>query len=261
HQGDQRALARSARPDQGEDFAGFGFQIDAVQNLALEAFRLVAETDVLEGDLFGERRQSHGAGPLAHFVRGIHEAEYFRRRADRPLEAVVEEGELADRIVELEDGNDENDEVTAGHAAVDNLFPPQPQQQRDGDGAENVHQGRADRGGGDRAQIRTKQALRRLAEAGEFPVLHAESFYDAVAGDGLVQDVLDFRQFVLAAAGGVAHPAPDFRGGNDDEGDKQQQQPRQLLALENDHAHGEQEGEELLQEFGQDVRHRKLHAL
>src|SRR5262249_50746900 len=157
---------------------------------------------------------------------GIHEPEYFRGRANRLLEAVVEEGKFAHRIVKLEDGNDEHDEVAAGHATVDNFFSPQPEEQGDGERAEKVDQGRTDRCRWDRAQIRAKQALRRLAEAGEFPVLHTEGFYDAVAGDGLVKDVLDFREFVLAATGGVAYSTPDFRGRNDDEGDKQQQQPR-----------------------------------
>ncbi len=105
------------------------------------------------------------------------------------------------------------------------------QQQKQGDGrcAEDIHQRRTDGGRRDRAQVGAEQAAGRRAEAGDLPVLHAEGFHDAVAGDGFVQDVLDFGQLVLPAARGAAHPAADFARRINDDGNEQQQHPGQSL--------------------------------
>ena len=55
--------------------------------------------------------------PLLHIVFGVEEGEDRRRRAQRLLEAVVEVSELAHRIVELEEQDDERAEQAHGHAA------------------------------------------------------------------------------------------------------------------------------------------------
>ena len=97
---------------------------------------------------------------------------------------------------------------TAGsHLAMLDAVAAEQQQQRDSDHAENIHQRRTDRSGGHRTQVGTEQPPRRAAEAGDLPVLHVKGFDDAVAGDGLVQDVLHFGQFVLSAAASCAAPA------------------------------------------------------
>ena len=40
------------------------------------------------------------------------------------------------------------------------------------------------------------------------PELHREGLHDAIAGDGLVQDVLDLGQLVLPVARGVPNASP-----------------------------------------------------
>jgi hypothetical protein len=45
-----------------------------------------------------------------------------------------------------------------------------------------------------------------------------------------VEDVLNFRQLVLAATGRASHPASDFAGRENNNGNKEQQNPRKLAA-------------------------------
>ena len=97
--------------------------------------------------------------------------------------------------------------------------------------------------------------MRGTAEASDLPILHAEGFYDAVAGDGL-----NVGEFILTAAGGVAHLTPDLLGGINDDRQEQHQNPRQFAA-QRDHRHrSKHKGEELLQELRHDAGHGKLHA-
>src|SRR4029077_7734136 len=104
------------------------------------------------------------------------------------------------------------------------------QQQSYGDGAECVHQRGTHGGGGDGAQVGAEQGLGGGTEAGHFPGFHAKGFDNAVAGDGLVQDVLDVGQLVLAAAGGVADAAADLGRREQDGGQEKQQHPSEFLA-------------------------------
>src|SRR6266542_2092203 len=126
------------------------------------------------------------------------------------LEIIVEESELAYRIVELKHRDDEGDKNPRCHPAMNDLFAAQQQEQGDCDGAKNIHQRRTDRSGGNRAQIGAEQASRRPAEPGKLPGFHAEGFHDAVAGDGLMQNVLNISEIVMSAAGSVSHAAADL---------------------------------------------------
>ena len=88
-----------------------------------------------------------------------------------------------------------------------------------------------------------------LLEAQDLPEFGVECLHDAVAGDGLVQDVLDLGELVLAGAGAGAHFAANLARRGDDHRNKQQQRPAQMAA-QRDHQHeADDEGEELLQEF------------
>src|ERR1035438_6771977 len=137
----------------------------------------------------------------------------------------------------------------------------QEQQQRDGDRPERVHEGRTDGGRCYGAQVGAKQSLRGGAESRYFPRLHAEGLDDAVAGDGLVQNVLDIGQLVLAATRSRPNTAADANCRENDEGNKQQEHPSKLPPQKYHQDCGKDEGEELLQELGQDTRHGELHAL
>ena len=139
------------------------------------------------------------------------------------------------------------------------LAAAQQQQQRDGDGSEDIHQRRAQRLRQHDPQIGAKQPLGRRGKARILPPLHAEGLHNAVAGDGLVQNVLDIGQLVLPGAGPVTHLPADACPGKNDERNKQQQQPGEFPAQLGRHDSSKNQDEELLQEFRQHARYRVLH--
>ncbi len=106
-----------------------------------------------------------------------------------------------------------------------------------------------------------EEAARRFLEAGQLPEFHREGLHDAIAGDGLVQDVLDLGQLVLPMAGGVANATPHTACGADHHRNEDDQHPGQLAAHDDNNACRKDQGEELLQEFRQHRRHRVLDAL
>jgi hypothetical protein len=95
-----------------------------------------------------------------------------------------------------------------------------------------------------------EEPTRRLLKALHLPALHIEGLYDAVAGDGFVQDVLNLSELILAVACGVANAAADPAGGADNYRDKDQQNPGELSSHHNDNGSGENETENLLQKLG-----------
>ncbi len=109
----QRALARAARSHDGHHFSGPHFEIDVAQDFPrLVAVRLRRRSTHLKANALGKRRQRLGARLFPHVVFGVHELENFRRRAQRLLKIVVEQRELAHRIVELEHGDDEGEKCS-----------------------------------------------------------------------------------------------------------------------------------------------------
>ena len=76
-----------------------------------------------------------------------------------------------------------------------------------------------------------------------------------------MQDILNVRQLILAAAGGVAYPVSDLVGRENNRRQKKNQNPGQP-ATQHDHKRGrEDQREDLLQEFRQHARHGVLHPL
>ena len=138
----------------------------------------------------------------------------------------MEQSKFADRIVELEYGNDENEKVAGGHPSVDNLLAAKQQKQRNCNGAENIHERGTDRCGSNRSQVGSEKALCCITKAREFPSFHTEGLHDAVAGDSLVKNVLDIRQLVLPTTRSTAHPPTNSPSRQNNEGHEQEQQPR-----------------------------------
>src|ERR1022692_967512 len=198
---------------------------------------------------------------FADIIFDVHELEDFTRCPQGLLEVVVELGELADWVVQAEDGRNEGYENSRGHVAVLDLFAAQAQQERNSNGAKNIHQRRTDRGRGHGTQVGAEQAARRSAKAGNLPLLAVEGLYDAVAGNGLVQDVLDLGKLVLSMPGSAADTGADLARGINDHGNEQQQHPRQVSAQNHNHGGYRQKSEKLLQKLGQHRGHGVLHPL
>ena len=257
----QRGFTGAARADKGHDLAPADLQVDAAQHLAGLSVLAVGKAHIAKADAGVKPRKNSGVGPLLHLVVYVHEVEDGRRSAQGLLKAVVEEGKLAHRIVELEHPDNKSHEGANREVVGFNLIAPQQQQKRYGDGAEDIHQGRAYGCRRYRSQVGAEEALRRLGKPHALPQFHAESFHNAVAGDGLMQDVLDLGQLILSLAGRTSNSLSDASGRGHDKGYKQQKNPGRPASQAYDHAcSGDQDGS-LLQKFRQHRRHGKLHLL
>ena len=106
----ERRFACAAGTDERENFAGADFKINIVQDLMLALFGGVREANILKLDGLRKALQRDCARAFLHIVLGVEEGEDGRRCAHGLLEAVVEGCEFADRIVELEEGDDEGNE-------------------------------------------------------------------------------------------------------------------------------------------------------
>ncbi len=257
----ERRLACPAGPDQRQHFAGAQVKIDVVQDLVLALFGRIGETDVFKSNGPLEGGQGGSVRLFLHVVLDIEKREDGDRCAHGLLKLVVIEGEPPHRIVKLEQGDDESDEDFGGHAAVLNLIAANPQQQGDGHRADGVHQRRTDRLDPHTAQVGAEQAPGGALETKDFPKLCVERLHDAITGNGLVQDVLDFGELVLAGAGAGSHgPAYPARGG-DHHRDKQHQRPAKPSAERNHQRNCGHKCEELLEEIAQHRADRHLHPV
>src|SRR5258708_36643039 len=91
-----------------------------------------------------------------------------------------------------------------------NLLPGVQEKQRNGDGAEEVHERSGDHRGTHPAHVFAEQSLRGFAEFANFKVFHAEGFDNAIAADGLLQDLAQVAEAGLAVLRRPANPAAGF---------------------------------------------------
>src|SRR5262249_14782291 len=242
---------------------GVHLQIHVAQNRqAAVAFGfLISKAHFLKAHAVVKWRKDNCAGPFLNFIPFVHEAEDFRGCTKRLLEAVVKEREFAHRIVQAEHGDDESDERARAHVAVLDLLAADPKQQGNGQGADEVHERRTQRLRGHGTQVGAKEFFCCRTKALKLPFFHGESFHDAVAGNALVQDVLDVGEFVLPPARGVTHAPADLLGRVDDKRNEKHQDPGQVVSQHHHHSDHEDQGEELLHEFGQRDGKSGLHLL
>ena len=141
---DQRGLAGAAGTDEGDYLAARHCEIDAGENFLLPLVRCIGKAHVFEADFVAEAFHRFRVRPVSHRVLLVHELEDVAGGAQSLLEVVVEESKLAHRIVELEDRHDEGKEGACGQRSVVDLLAAEQEQHRDSDGADDIHQRRAD---------------------------------------------------------------------------------------------------------------------
>ncbi len=101
---DESAFSGATGTDDGENLSSLYFKIDVTQDLAgVVAIGLVRKIHALESNAFREARKRFRAGLLRHDIFGVHKGEELRRCTQRLLEAVVEDGKLAHRVIHAED--------------------------------------------------------------------------------------------------------------------------------------------------------------
>ena len=106
-----------------------------VEDLDLALVSLIVKSDLVEFYFAREAFEHMSMRFFPHFVLSIHKEKDFRRSAQGLLEVVIEESELADWIVEPEDGKDKRKEGSGGERVRLDLTAANPEQQGDGHGA------------------------------------------------------------------------------------------------------------------------------
>src|SRR5258708_100434 len=106
---------------------------------------------------------------LLHIVLVLQEAEDGARCAHGLLETVVEVRELADRIIELKEKDDEGTEHAHGHVAVLDFVAADPEQEGDGDGPDSVHERRTDGLNAHAAEVGPEESFRSVLETQDLP--------------------------------------------------------------------------------------------
>ena len=144
---------------------------------------------------------------------------------------------------------------------MENFIAPDEEHHGNGHRADRIHQGRTDGLNAHAAQVGAKEPLGSLLEAQDLPQLGVEGLYDAVAGNGFMQNILDFGQLVLAGASARAHLAANLARGGDHDGNEEQKRPAELPAKADDKDQSHDKGEKLLQKLADDRAERNLHAV
>src|SRR5205807_7916011 len=99
------------------------------------------------------------------------------------------------------------------------------------------------------AQIGPEEISGRPEKAPALPSFHAEGLYNAIAGNGFVENILYFRELVLSFAGRVPYAQPNLPRGEDDEWNKDQKYPGQLASQGHHDQRCKNQGEKLLKEL------------
>src|SRR5581483_147451 len=104
----QSGLAGAAGTHKGDNLAFADFKVDIAQHFAGLSVLAIGEIHIAKADAGTKRRKNAGIGPLLHIVLYVHEIEDGGRGSPRLLKAVVEEGELADGIVQPENASEKS---------------------------------------------------------------------------------------------------------------------------------------------------------
>ena len=125
HQG---RLPCPAGPNQRDHFAAVDGQVDVVQHhrRSFTLAFLITEADVFQRDRIFESLERLRMFGLDDLILIVHEVEDGRRGSGSLLEIVVVDAEAADRIVHLEERDDEGEEDALFHSPVADFVAAHP---------------------------------------------------------------------------------------------------------------------------------------
>ena len=113
------------------------------------------------------------------------------------LEGIVDSAHPANRIVKLDQRDDERNEQSCRHSLAGDLIPRIKQKTCDDENPKHFHQRRRQRVRHLLPQIQFENPLSEFAELAGLCLLHREGFNNTIAGDGLVETIGHFRHFLL----------------------------------------------------------------
>ncbi len=213
---DQGGFSRTARTDQSDHFSPARAQTNVPQNDGSVAS--IGKTHGVEFDFARERRQRPRAGLLAFFFLLIQIRKHLGAGALRILKLLINLADALQRHVGVEHGVKKGQKNAGRHLAGLDLVARVQKEQRNDDGAEQVHQRRGGHRGAHPAHALAQQAARSLAELADLEILHAEGFDHAVSADRLLQNLAELAEAALAAFRGVTDLSAEFSDGKNDQG-------------------------------------------
>src|ERR1700728_342505 len=177
--------------DDGHDSSRGNLHIDILQD---QSVVIVSESDAIEFNGPGKRRQRLRSGQLHRFTRQIDEGEDLLGDSGGLKEKLVHVAEAFDWLVGLEERVGERYEQTHAHATGLDFAASEKQNERNHDGTEQIHDRRS---GGERANpthVFVQQLARGLTEFADFEAFHAEGLHDAIAGDRFLENLAQVRE-------------------------------------------------------------------
>src|SRR5580700_2790368 len=107
----QRALARTARPDDRDHLSTANYEVNVVQHLRVFSLAAISKTHMLELHRLRECRQALGVRLFADIIFNVHELKDLARRAQSLLKIVIEERKFTHRIVQGKNCSKKGNEV------------------------------------------------------------------------------------------------------------------------------------------------------
>ncbi len=177
--------------------------------------------------------------------------EDLHARALRVLELLINLADALHRHVGVEHGIKEGQKNTRGHLVGLDLVARVQKEQRDDDGAEQIHERRGGHRGAHPAHAVAQQAARSLTEFPDLEVLHAEGLHHAVAAHGLLQNLAELAEAALAAFRGVADFSAEFSDRKNDQRKHHGYGERHLPIDIEHHRNKDNQRETFLKEIGE----------
>ena len=220
---------------------------------------IVAEGDVSEFYRSPERRQDRRPRLVGDLRYNVEQGEDPGGGGHALLDRGVDPADPLDRLVGGDQGGEKGEEGAGGGVAVDDLVAAEPDDQGDGDAADELHQRVLHAAEAGVLDDDREEGADLVAEALALVLFAAEGLDDAVAGDGLVEDVGDVGGLLLGPGAQLAEdPAElDDRVGGDRQDDEGEH--RQLPVHVEDDAEEDDDLEEVAQGADQGVGDRLLH--
>ena len=256
-EGEDGALARAGRSDEGHGLAGLHMEGNALQH---PLARDVAEPDVPELDVALHFVQLDGIGGVHHLGLDVHDGEDLLRRRQRRLQPVELLGEVLDRGEELGDIHIKGDDGAAGNGLpeegdmVQMAHAAKIEQAEDRADIQHIHQRTEDAEDEDLLLRGLGEGLALLAELLHLLVLAAKDLGDFDAGEILGEVGVDVGGRVLDLAVSAARELAEDDREQEDEGYEAKHHQGQLVVQEEHRHQNAQNDEGVLGEVDEEVR-------
>src|SRR5262249_30621026 len=147
----ESCLAGAARADQSDDVTFAGDEGDIAKNMA--GIGLIDEADFVETNVAGKSWQNPRAGLIQFFFLFIEISEDLRAGALHGLQLLINVADTLEGHVGVEEREDEGEEIAFGHGVNADLVTSVEKQEGNGDGANDIHDGRRHDGSANPAHV------------------------------------------------------------------------------------------------------------